>query len=360
VPRLRATLLLIAGWTVPGVLTAAVIVLFYPPGPENQIYVRRLAAASVVSWWIWAGITPAIRLAVRRHPLERPWIRGLTVHVILALVAALLFAVWFTWLLWVSRPPSLAAEPYIEELRRFLVSHMGLGIAVYAAIVAGSMAMNERAALRRRELESARLAADLAVAQLRALQLQLQPHFLFNTLHSIAMLTDSAPRVAETMAVKLAELLRETLRLRDMPELPLGQELELLRAYLEIEQVRFGDRLKVTVEVPDDLLAISVPSFLLQPVVENAVRHGLGERVEGGRVRISAARDAQTLMLRVEDDGPGFSPDADAATGVGLSTTRDRLSLRYGARASLRYEELPAGAGSRVAITIPLSETAGD
>ncbi len=355
--RIRAALLSVAGWTVPGLLTGAVTVLFYPLSPEVHAYIRRFAAASMASWWIWAGITPVVRVALRRFPLEPPWTRSVAVHGVLALLGAMFFAMWFTWMLWLSRPPTLPAEPYGAAFRRFIVGHLGLGVAVYATVVAVSMAMEERAARRRRELDTARLEADLAQAQLRALQMQLQPHFLFNTLHNIAMLTDAQPTVAETMAVKLADLLRETLRLRDVPEIALRDELELLRAYLEIEQVRFGDRLTVTVAVPEDLLDVPVPSFLLQPVVENAVRHGVSERVEGGRVCVTAAREADALVLIVEDDGPGFARDPQAATGMGLSATRDRLALRYGASGSLRCEARSDGAGTRVAIRIPITMT---
>jgi two-component system LytT family response regulator len=155
--------------------------------------------------------------------------------------------------------------------------------------VAVLMAMDERAARRRRELDTVRLEADLAQAQLRALQMQLQPHFLFNTLHGIAMLTDTDPAGAESMAVKLAELLRATLSLRDVPEVPLRTELDLLRAYLAIEETRFGDRLVVTFVVPDDALDERVPSFLLQPIVENAVRHGVAPRVAAGHARALGA-----------------------------------------------------------------------
>ena len=232
------------------------------------------------------------------------------------------------------------------------------GVAAYASIVAVITAIDERAARRRRELDTARLEADLAQAQLRALQMQLQPHFLFNTLHGIAMLTDTDPAAAETMAVKLAELLRATLRLRDVPEVALRTELELLRAYLEIEEIRFGDRLAVTFAVLEDLLDVRVPSFLLQPIVENAVRYGVAPRVETGHIHIGAAREGDSLVLTVEDDGSGFGADPFAIAGMGLSATRDRLALRYGAAGAIRCETRRAGErGARVAISIPIDGT---
>jgi len=358
VKRIRAALVSLAAWTIPGLLTGAATVLFLPLSPEVHTYIGRFAAAFLVSWWIWALITPTVRVAMRRMPLERPLAPPLAMHAVLALAAALVFAMWFTWVLWLSRPPTLSPEPYGVALRRFIAGHMLVGIAAYASIVAVMTAIDERAARRRRELDTARLEADLAQAQLRALQMQLQPHFLFNTLHGIAMLTDSDPAAAETMAVKLAELLRATLRLRDVPEVPLRTELELLRAYLEIEETRFGDRLNATFAVPDDLLDAPVPSFLLQPIVENAVRHGVAPRVEAGNISIGAARDNGALVLSVEDDGPGFGADPFAAQGVGLAATRDRLALRYGAAGSIRCEARSAGArGARVAIRIPLHET---
>lgn len=343
----------LAWWTVPGLLVGAVVILFFPTSPEVYAHKWRFAACALVSWWIWAAITPIVRAALRRVPLERPWLRAGAVHVPLALAGAFAFVVWFSWIMWVSQAPTLPLEPYSAALRRSLVGHLAMAVAVYAAVVAVIIGMHERRARRERELDTARLAADLAQAQLRALQLQLQPHFLFNTLHSIAMLTDSEPAVAEAMAVKLAELLRETLRLRDVPELALRDELELVRAYLDIEKARFRERLAVTIAVPETLLDIAVPSFFLQPVVENAVRHGVGKRVGGGRVYVTASREENALLLTVEDDGPGFSGDS-SEDGIGLSATRDRLSLRYGASASLQVESGTAG-GSRVAIRLPVS-----
>lgn len=343
----------LAWWTVPGLVIGAVVILFFPTAPEVFAHKWRFGACALISWWIWAAITPVVRAALRRAPLERPWSRAAVVHAPLALAGAFAFVTWFSWILWLSGASALPAEPYSAALRRSLAGHLAMAVAVYAAVVAAIMAMDERRERRKRELAAARLAADLAQAQLRTLQLQLQPHFLFNTLHSIAMLTESEPAVAETMAVKLAALLRETLRLRDVPELALREELDLTRAYLDIEKARFRDRLVVSVAVPDALLDIPVPSFFLQPLVENAVRHGVGTRVGGGCVRVTAAREANALLLTVEDDGPGFSNES-SEDGTGLRATRDRLSLRFGAAASLRVESGNAG-GSRIAIRLPIT-----
>lgn len=351
--HIRSALVSLAWWTVPGLLVGAVVVLFFPTAPEVYAHTWRFSACALVSWWIWAAVTPVVRTALRRVPLERPWLRVIAVHVPLALAGAFVFVLWFSWILWLSQAATLPPEPFTVTLRRSLVGHFAMAVAVYAAVVAVIMTMEERRARRQRELEAARLSADLAQAQLRALQLQLQPHFLFNTLHSIAMLTDSEPAVAEAMAIKLAELLRQTLHLRNVPELALREELELVDAYLDIEKARFRDRLAVTVAVPEPLLDVAVPSFFLQPVVENAVRHGVGRRVGGGCVRVTAACEGNVLLLTVEDDGPGFSGDAND-DGVGLSATRDRLALRYGAAASLHIES-GAGGGSRVAIRLPMS-----
>ncbi|HEV8447104.1 MAG TPA: histidine kinase [Gemmatimonadaceae bacterium] len=353
--RIRAALLSLAGWTIPGLVAGAATVLFLPIEPETRAYLGRLGAALLVSWWIWAPIAPAVRVAMRRVPLERPLWRPLTMHVVLATASALAWSAWSAWALWLSRPPTLPAESYGATLQRLIGGHVLLGVAVYASLVAVLMAMDERAARRRRELDTLRLEADLAQAQLRALQMQLQPHFLFNTLHGIAMLTDTDPAGAESMAVKLAELLRATLSLRDVPEVPLRTELDLLRAYLAIEETRFGDRLVVTFVVPDDALDERVPSFLLQPIVENAVRHAVAPRVETGHIAIGAAREADALLLSVEDDGPGFGADPFAVGGVGLPATRERLALRYGGAGSIRCETRNAGArGGLVTIRIPL------
>ena len=358
---IRATLLSLAGWTVPGLLTGAVVALVFPVSPEQRAYMGRFVVAFLASWWIWALLTPVVHAAMRRVPLEQPWVRPLAMHALLGVSAALLFTMWFSAMMWLSRPPTLPPQSYGSAFRQIVMGHATFGIAVYMTIVSVWTTIDERAARRRRELDTARLEADLAQAQLRMLQMQLQPHFLFNTLHGIAMLTDTDPAAAETMAVKLAELLRATLRLRDVTAVPLRTELELLRAYLEIEELRFEERLVVTFDVSDDVLDVPVPSFLLQPIVENAIRHGLASRVETGHVIIGAERERGGMVISVEDDGPGFDADPFALAGLGLSATRDRLALRYGAAGFLDCGARRAGLrGARVAIRIPVDGTRTD
>jgi two-component system LytT family sensor kinase len=272
---MRAAFLSLAGWTLPGIVMLAATLAAIPLPSEVHAHMWRFAAAFMASWWIWAVITPVVRGVMRRVPLQRPLAKPLVMHALLSLVAALVFAAWFTLMLWLSRSPDLPPVSYADELQRFIGGHVLLGVAIYATVAAVITATREREARVRREIDTARLEGDLAQAQLRALQMQLQPHFLFNSLHAIAMLTDSDPAAAESMAIKLADLLRATLRLRDVPEVPLREELQLLRAYLEIEEARFSDRLVVTFSLPDDMLDVRVPSFILQPIVENAVRHGV-------------------------------------------------------------------------------------
>ncbi len=206
--------------------------------------------------------------------------------------------------------------------------------------------------LRARAIETMRV--ELAQAELRALRAQLQPHFLFNTLNAIASLIPSNPRAAEEMTTRLAEVFRYALRASERETAPLGEELEFLRAYLDIERVRFGDRLTVIEHIEPGLDAVHVPSLLLQPVVENAVRHAVAPRPEGGRITIEARREGERLVLTVADDGPGFDPAAPTAPngeGFGLHSVRERLRAA-GLPDALSLTTSP-GHGVHVAVSLP-------
>jgi anti-sigma regulatory factor (Ser/Thr protein kinase) len=208
-----------------------------------------------------------------------------------------------------------------------------------------------------------RVRAELAQAELRALRAQLHPHFLFNTLNSIASLIPTHPKAAEEMTTRLADVFRYALRASERDRAPLSQELEFLRAYLDIEKARFGDRLRIEESIAPGVESAAVPTLLLQPLVENAVRHGIAPRPQGGTIRLAARADGDRLVLAVEDDGLGFdaagaaaSPhpprDADDAGGFGLHAVRERLRAE-GLADAMTIESAP-GRGTRVVLTLPL------
>ncbi len=188
-------------------------------------------------------------------------------------------------------------------------------------------------------------------AQLRSLQAQIEPHFLFNTLANVVSLIDTAPDKARLMLERLIELLRASLAASRSERTTLGQETALIAAYLDILRIRMGERLSYSIDVPAELLDVSIPPLSLQPLVENSIKHGLEPKLEGGSVRLSARATDGALQLDVEDDGLGFSPRA--GSGVGLTNLRERMTSLYGAKARLVVEELARG--TRVRMTIPLA-----
>lgn len=210
-------------------------------------------------------------------------------------------------------------------------------------------------ALRDERERSIRAQADAHEARLRALRYQLNPHFLFNTLNGISTLVvEERTREAAAMIARLSDFLRATLEDPAAPVVPLADEIELARRYLEIEQIRFGERLRVRFDIADDVLAVPVPVLILQPLIENAIKHVVASRLEGGLIEVEARSSEGMLLLTIADDGPGLGAPGVAATGgIGLSNTRDRLAQLYGERERLELDEAEGG-GLRVSIRIPL------
>ncbi len=305
--------------------------------------------------WIWLlpprGLDLAlgalflpVLLRLARRPARRG---GWVAHALVLVGAAAAFALAKT-----------AGGAYLERLLLpglfFHGSRVAKGIGEFfsfALLAGGVYALEMRRRLLHGERQALRLQARLSEARLDALASQLRPHFLFNTLNAISVLMHRDPRAADLMLTRLADLLRATLRTPGTREVPLRAEMDLLRRYLDIMRVRFGPRLGVEEAVPPELEDVLVPPFLLQPLVENALEHGIERRSGAGRVRIAAEAVEGRLRLTVWDDGPGVGPARDE--GVGLSNTRRRLEQMYAAAGRLELSSEPGG-GTRASVELPL------
>lgn len=241
-----------------------------------------------------------------------------------------------------------------ETVRKLLIFYTYGNVAYYWLVLLGHQGWHYYQRYRERERQAAELEGQLARARLEALRMQLNPHFLFNTLNTIAALIHDQPEAADRTLTRLSELLRLTLEGHDQQEIPLSEELGFLERYLEIEQTRFGDRLAVVFDIPADLHGALVPALILQPIVENAIRHGVEKREEGGRITVAARRQRDRLELCVADNGPGLPAGLPAfpREGIGLTNTRSRLHHLYGEGAGLVFQPAPHG-GVQATLTLP-------
>jgi LytS/YehU family sensor histidine kinase len=231
---------------------------------------------------------------------------------------------------------------------------MQWNVVIYWVLVGATHALHYYERFRERELRATQLEAELAQSQLQRLKMQLQPHFLFNALNAISTLIETDPEAADRMLSQLASLLRESLRADAPHEVSLREELSFLDRYLEIEKTRFADRLRVSFAVDPDILDARVPSLLLQPLVENAIRHGVSRRADGGRVDVRAWRENGSLRLEVRDDGPGLPEAAFESSGIGLANTRARLERLHGADYRFELANLPEG-GALASVRFPFT-----
>lgn len=333
-----------------------------------QRYIERAYAGRPTSWakvltawaacaYLWAALTPLVLWLARRFPFgQGRWARPLAVHAGAgALVSVFHLGVYLLalQLLQGDAGPAFAS---FGGWWQMVVAEFHFNFIIYTALVGLSHSLNHYRQKRERELAAAQFEAELAQAQLDALRLQLRPHFLFNTLNTISILMlKDVGRARQTLG-RLSELLRALLRHSEAHEVTLRQELEFLENYLEIERTRFPDRLEVSMKVDPATLDARVPSLILQPVVENAIKHGIAPRAEAGRIEVSAERVNGAVRLQVRDDGAGLPHNAEAraASRVGLSNTRARLERMYGSGWSLELCDATGG-GTVVNISIPFS-----
>lgn len=308
--------------------------------------------------YLWGAFTPLIRWMARRYRLERNvWPRHLAAH-----VAAILILVPAIKLLFdaITAPPTSAfSEPAWQRLFRSVESTFDTGTLLYVVVVLVEHAILYYKSYQTGLIKAAQLQTQLIQAQLQALKMQLHPHFLFNTLHTISALVHEDPELAEHTITRLGELLRLFLANSTIHEVPLSEELHILNLYLEIEHARFEDRLQVHYDVPVALREAMVPNLVLQPLVENSIRHGLGKKAGPGAISICAERFNGTLVLRIADNGVGLKDEPakmiakrPGYQGMGLAITRGRLESLYGPQHSLTLRNLPAG-GVEARITMP-------
>ena len=389
-PPFRLRSLLLAGlwsllfWTVLGLAFAAQLVV------TGSLEWQQALRFPIHDWAPWVPLTPLVFALTRQFPLERGrWLASLIVHVA-ACIVTLAACEWISHFIEpAARPPRevlarryrggedpesgprprpLPEDPERNPERERRPRQPGprvlpgggfsarvrVNLPIYWIIVSVAHASLFYRRSQERERKALELAAGLAQAKLQALRMQLQPHFLFNTLNAISTLVHRDARAADEMIGNLSDFLRLTLETADQQEIPLRQELDFLDHYLAIEQVRFGERLRVSREIAPEALSALVPSLILQPLVENAIRHGLEPSRQAGLLTITASRAEGAVRLVVRDNGVGLKPAPAAAgrEGIGLANTRARLRELYGEAARLELKAGPEG-GLAVEITLP-------
>jgi two-component system, LytTR family, sensor kinase len=329
---------IMAFWAFLALLTAAGRLLD-PRTPADATFSHGLVTLAFIEYTIWAALTVPIFYAVARISTSRHgWVSRFLAYLVLGLLLAVAVdSLLAVFRLQVLGPPRFG-RGNISGLRNVLRLEVLDDFLVYVAILAAALARDYFLRYQTHLVESQRLRGQLAEARLGVLRAQLNPHFLFNTLNAVSSLVESDPRGVRRMISRLGDLLRHTLEETNEGEITLAREIELLRRYLEIMEVRFQGALDVHIDADGSLATALVPNMILQPLVENAFKHGLSGMAAGARLDVSATRDGDSLVLRVRDNGPGVST---TEPGIGSRITTDRLEALYGddARYSLRNRE---------------------
>jgi sensor histidine kinase YesM len=338
-------------WTLLALLSAAGARVYYASMGSTESWAMLLAWNLSIST-VWSILTPVVYALACRFTFDRStWKTSLLIHIFaclaLSTLGAMLVVLTEPYVMWNSTEPR--APFWAHTISRALMD-----LPRYWYIVLITQAIAYYSKYREREVRSSQLEAQLANAQLEVLKIQLEPHFLFNTLNSIAALARNDGPAAEHMTLQLADLLRSSLDAVGVHEVPLKRELLFLQKYIDIQQTRFRDRLQVELDIDPHSLGARVPNLILQPLVENAIRHGIGPRRTPGLVRISTRRDADELWMEIRDDGLGLTRGNGhvPSEGVGLKNTRARLQQLYNDEHRLTVEDAPGG-GCLVSIRIP-------
>lgn len=343
--RLRPAILIFLAWTAFGILLAV---------PDTFTgFQRHIFMAKIIDAWAWALMTPVLLLIDRRFVSTGQSITRLALLFLLMSVPISIIHTGLSGLLLY-----LAPEIWWNPLRRsdFAIYYIVGSLQVYAAFFGSLQAFKYYNRFLNSQLQLERVEYSLLESRLNALRLQLEPHFLFNALNTISSEVASNPSLARDMIGDLGALLRQSLDSKGRTEITLAQELSLLEHYLAIQRVRFGDRIEIGIKVEPQTLSIMVPSMLLQPLVENAIRHGIEGRLSGGKVMISALRVGDQLRINVRDNGVGLPSNwqIETSTGLGLRVARERLAALYPDLGEDRLEIRRRGSGgTEVVIRVP-------
>ena len=315
-----------------------------------------LFGTQLVSWIPWVLATPLVIRLARRFPIARGMsLRTVGIHLAAFAVVTALAETWSTVLQMLFNPWNNRKWPtFVDTWTTQLTFQVLTFLIVYALILTVTYVVDARESMARQMTETARLNEELSKAQLEALRRQMEPHFMYNTLNSIAgLVRDQRNDAAVSMIVGLSEFLRRSSEDSHRSQVALREEVEYLQRYLDIQKVRFGERLQVSVDIPAELLCAQVPNLLLQPLVENAIKHGIAKRVAGGTVRVAGACHEGSLCLSVYNDGPSLPADWEATqTGVGIGNLRTRLQILHGNESGLELRRAHSG-GVEVVVTLP-------
>jgi two-component system, LytTR family, sensor kinase len=352
--QLTAWLLVLTGWTVVGVgyfLSSA----FAPPeGGQPAPGWLRLLLFSVGTAWIWAALTPPV-LWLTRNATLAPGNRARSAGVyVLTGIGFFVASGVLEWILGLATGMVTAGQFWPTLLFECLATRL----LAYLAIVTLGQTAYYFALYRTRQRHTSELEARLARTHLQVLKMQLQPHFLFNTLNAVAELVHTEPDAADLMITRLGRLLRLSLDNAGHQVVPLRQEIDFLRVYLDIEQVRFQDRLQIVWDVAPETLEAAVPTLLWQPVLENAIRHGVTPLAGRGCIVIASRREGDDLVLEIRDNGTGLPAGAAPPEGVGLRNIRERVYQLYGSRAVFSLAPAPGG-GAVATLRLPFTPCEG-
>jgi len=306
-------------------------------------------------WFIWAGITPIILKLSAKYPLNRKhFVKHFTIHFFACGLSWFFATVAMISVRWAANLGQISFSQLFSA--GFVRSPFSFDILCYGTIMAVESSVRYYRRVERNKIKSAKLSSQLGRARLQALKMQLHPHFLFNALNSLSELMQEDPAAAEQMIENLEKFLQLTMKSNHVLEIPFEEELEFLKCYLAIEHVRFQNRLNIKMDIEPQILKVPVPNLVLQPLVENAIRHGIAPRKTAGQIEIKASRKNGMLIVSIQDNGPGLnrSQRKDFQSGLGLSNTRERLTQLYGNDHRFEMINAPEG-GLIVMLEIPVA-----